>query len=333
MKIAIDCGGDGGYEPVLAGAQEALERNTDLELILFVGEDRLNGKSVNKDRLSTTVTPHTYSSEGTIRDRKSRKLETSIYQAIQTHKRKEVDAVIAPGDTIGSVIFASNHKEGLGLMNKVLKPALPTHWPVNNVIIDSGACVDCTPHNFYQFAIMGKVFSKEYLGIGIPSIGVLNVGQEKSKGRKLERQSKKLIDKLRNFGYETIDGFYEPAFVHRFEGGQVVVTDGFTGNVGLKFSEEVVKTYTSALKKEVEKQAFWRRFCAYKGLEIPKGRLKERFDWRKYSTAPLLGVNGYIMVCHGKSDAEAIASAVEITYRYVQKGVNEKLEQEIRDYA
>ncbi len=333
MRIAIDCGGDEGYAPVLAGAQDALEKNSDLNLTLFVGRDKLHSAPVNTTRLATIVTQFTYTSEGTIRERKTRKPCTSIYRAIQEYKERKFDAVIAPGDTIGSVILASDHKEGLGLIGNVLSPALPTHWPINNVIIDSGGRAECTPHNLYQFAIMGKVFSQEYLGVETPSIGVLNIGQERSKGRNLDRQAKKLIDKLRESGFETIDGFYEPSFVHNFERGQVVVTDGFTGNVGLKFAEEVLKAYIGSLKEEVLNQRLWRRWCAHKGLEIPKAKMKQRFDWKKYSTAPLLGVKGNIMVCHGKSDAEAIANAIEITDKYVRCGVNEKLEQELKAYG
>jgi glycerol-3-phosphate acyltransferase PlsX len=343
-KIAIEAtGSDNGIEVVLEGAKKYLEAHLGLEIILIAGEDKLmsnpdiasrlvlsydgpEGKKYTLDGIPLETSKYTYDST---QNGKSR-IQSSIFKAMEKHKNKEVDAVIAPGDTRGAVFYACKVLE---LMSKVKDPAIPTHWPNNNVLIDSGANSESTPENLYQSAIMGHVFSKYYLGVESPLIGLLTNGKEGNKGNRFIRESRRLIRYLKNHGYNLLfPEYFEGNFFEDSCPNKVVVTDGHTGNILLKGCEGAVKEIFKTLKEEVMNQPIYFKIPAKIGLKRPAERIK-KISYESYAAAPLLGVNGNVMICHGKSDAEAIANAIMITDKYLKCHVNDKLREEIEKYG
>jgi len=325
-RIAIEATGcDKGFGTVLEGARKAIERNGDLELVLVAGKDKLNGHSPLPEGISLELAEYTYDSNN-----KGQRAESSIYHAIRIHKSGVVDAVIAPGDTRGTIMASCKL---LGLMPNVLSPAIPTHWPRTNVLIDSGANIECKPENMFQFAIMGKVYSENYLGVGRPLIGVLTNGVEGSKGNRLIRKSRRLIDKLKNNGYGISENYFEGDFIKDLDAGRVVVTDGHTGNIVLKIAEEAIKTSFGCLYEETRKQHLILQLFAKIGMHVPIKNIKQQLHYENYAVAPLLGVRGNILISHGKSDEKAIANAVELTQKYLKCNVNSKLEEEMMMYG
>jgi len=324
-KIAIEAtGADHKFGVVLAGAKAALEKNPDLNLVLVAGKDKLPEYfCLNGIRLETTE--FTYDSNA-----KGKQSKSSIYHAMELHKEGSVDAVICPGDTRGAV--SSAHRI-LKYLPHVLGPAIPTPLPVNNVLIDSGANYEAEPENLYQSAIMGMVYARDSVRVENPLIGIITNGTEKNKGRRDIKRAKRLIDKLSGYGYEVSEDFFEGDFFEDLNAGVVGVTDGHTGNILLKGIEAASRAVKNALKTEIKNQSLPLRLMAYVGLYLPDKKLKGKFDYKKHSTAPLLGVNGNVMICHGKSDAEAIANAISITEKYLRCNINESLKIELEKYG
>lgn len=328
MSIAVEATeSEEGFDTILAGAKLALNKNPNLKqkIILVAGKDRLP-RSYSLDGIELELAETTYDSSKS----KTHQLQSSIYRAMEMVNGKEAEVVIAPGNTRGTVISALRV---LKVMPQVLGPAIPTHFPVNNVLIDSGANHESTPENLYQSAIMGKVFAENYLGIESPLIGIITNGKEKNKGNKFIKKSRRLVDKLCERGYNVSEDYFEGDFFYDLNAGKVGVTDGHTGNILLKGVEATVDVIKGIIKNEIVNQGFILRNLARLGLYFPNKNLVKTFSYKQYSTGPLLGVNGNVMVMHGKSDAEAIANAIEITNRYVKCGVNDKLREEIGKYG
>jgi len=327
VKIAIEAtGSDAGFESVLAGAKQAYLKNPDLELILVAGEDKLgNYDSRDLNGIGLVKTKNTYDSGQNGKER----LESSIFGGMGLVKGGEVSAIIAPGDTRGAVYSAC---KVLGLIPGVLSPAIPTHWPVNNVLIDSGASPEATPENLYQFAIMGSIFSEHYLGVKNPLVGILTNGEESKKGNRFVRESRRLIRGLQKEGYNISGKYFEGGWFKDFGSGKVCVTDGHTGNIVLKTAEEAVKFVLSKFKEAVMEEPWHLKLCAKFGMKRPVKKLKE-ISYKQYATAPLLGVDGNVMICHGKSDEKAISNAISIALEYVKCNVNDHLKKAIESYG
>jgi len=321
VKIAIEAtGGDRGFPVKLEGARDALEENSNLEIILVAGKDKFPNIPVD---ISLEITKNTYSSKEDFKT-------SSIYKSIEMHKVGDVDAVIAPGDTIATILASLKI---LGRLTKNSVPAIPTHWPFNNVLIDSGAKVDCNPKDLLQFAIMGKVFSENYLKVEKPLIGLLANGRESSKGDALVKASRPLIEKLKNLDYNISNEYFEGEIVGDLNKGWVAVTHGHYGNIILKTAETAFMASLEILYDKIKKQSYQKMVAAKYGIANPLKELRKEFDWRTFSTNPLLGFNGNIMIAHGKSDAKAIKNAILITEKYFKANINEKLKEEIRIYG
>jgi len=332
MSIIIEATGcDGGFEVVLEGARGAFEEDRGLKLILAAGKDKLPERYSGMreiDGIQLRLFDYTYNS----RQPKSEQLASSIYGAMKMHKQGEAEAVIAPGDTRGSVVSAIRT---LGLIENVLSPAIATHWPRTNVLIDSGANsteFGTTPETLLQFAIFGKVYSQNYLGVKHPLIGLLNMGHEDTKGNRVIRRARRLLDKLGE-DYNLSPDYFEPAAFGDFDGGVVGVIGGFSGNIGLKFSEMTLKVFYKHLEKEIRDQSYFKQVCAKIGLTKPLVNLKRDLNPDTYATAPLLGIEGNVLICHGGAKVSAITNAVLITKDYLTRDVNSKLREEINKYG
>ena len=251
-----------------------------------------------------------------------RKPRASIRLAADAVAEGRAQALFSAGHTGASVIAAHT---AFGRLRGVDRPALATIIPTRThpaVLLDSGATVECRPHHLVQFAIMGMAYARVALGCATPRVGLLSVGAEESKGNDLTREAHRLLK------------IAPVNFVGNVEGpdvfaGQadVIVCDGFTGNITLKVSEGLVETVESLLHDELS-STFGTR-VGYLLSRQAYRRFRKRLDYSEYGGAPLVGVNGVCIVGHGRSTAKAVRNAVAMAARAVSDGFLESLAREM----
>ncbi len=326
MRIALDAmGGDRGPEVITRGAVSAARLNpADLEIIL-VGDEKiikpiLAQHSLGNARISIAHASQAIDMSESPSSAVRKKKDASILVATRLLKSGKAEALVSAGNT-GAVIASG--LVTLGRLRGVSRPAIATFMPNKKqgaVVLDVGANSECTPKNLLQFAVMGTVFAEHQLEVVNPRVGLLNIGEEKSKGNELLREAHKLLEK------EDIN------FVGNVEGRDVfggtvdvVVCDGFVGNVVLKFSESIISFVTHMLKDQIKKRIF-----AKIGAAMMAGAFKElrsRLDYAEYGGAQLIGVKGVIVISHGRSSPRAIKNAVLVAQKFVKEGINDRIEE------
>lgn len=333
MRIAVDAmGGDYAPGEIIAGALIAQAKlGVD---VLLVGDrdaisahikqhhpDALNNKGVEIVAAEGMIDMHEEPLEGL-----RRKPKSSIAVAMNLVRQKEADAVISAGHT-GAAMAAALLR--LGRLPGVDRPAIgalfPTlipHKPV--LVLDVGANVDCRPKFIEQFAMMGLLYSRYALGIKEPKLGLLNIGEEPSKGNDLSvRVHQSLADNnLINFagnaeGRDVLSGNFD-----------VVVCDGFVGNILLKFAESVGLVAMQILKEELPRG--WRGKLGTMLLRPNLRKVKERMDYDEYGGALLLGVAGVCVIGHGSSKASSVLNAIRVAKDAVENQVLERLREQIK---
>jgi glycerol-3-phosphate acyltransferase PlsX len=210
-------------------------------------------------------------------------------------------------------------------MKNIDRPALAIMLPTlkgSSLLVDVGANTDSKPHNLVEFALMGKIYLENIVGIKNPRIGLMNIGEEEVKGNELTKTTHNLLKQL------------DINFIGNVEGRDVyigeadlIVTDGFTGNVTLKVSEGVVEVMLSMLKREIMSNIFSQ--IGFFFLKHPLKRIKKKLDYSEYGGALLLGVNGIVIIGHGGSNAKAIKNAISLSCKFVSERVLEKISLEI----
>lgn len=240
------------------------------------------------------------------------KPHNSMSVGLQLVKRGEADAFVTCGHT-GAALAASLFT--LGRIRGVKRPALTTIFPTRRghcFILDIGANADCKPEYLQQFAVMGSIYARHVFDVSEPRVGLLSIGEEGGKGSILVQETFALLENMPDIHFV---GNVEPKEV--LAGiADVVVTDGFTGNIFIKTSEAVAAMLLEVIKAEIK-----RRPLAVAGALLAKGAFKAahgRLDPREYGGAPLLGVNGIVIVGHGRSDAYAVRNAVRMGIRAVE---------------
>jgi phosphate acyltransferase len=307
MKIALDAmGGDHGPAPCIEGAlQAAQELNVE---VILVGDEKVLSDECYRlgctdGRLSIKHAPQVVEMHESPAAVARKKRDSSIWIATELVKSGEAHAVVSPGNT-GASMVASFFV--LGLMKGVERPAIATSLPTltgEAIMLDVGANVDCSAQHLLQFAIMGHEYGQHLFKKPNPRVGLLSIGEEDSKGNEVTKEAFKL---LRSSPLNFI-GNVEGRDVYSGN-ADVVVCDGFIGNVALKISEGVADTIKKLLFKEIS-GSFWGRL-AYPLIAAPLLKLKRRIDYAEFGGAPLLGVNGITMICHGRSSAKAIKNAI-----------------------
>ncbi|MHA1648818.1 MAG: phosphate acyltransferase PlsX [Candidatus Helarchaeota archaeon] len=330
MRIAIDSMG-GDYAPQ-APVEGALlydkETSGKHELILIGDENKIKSelsrhhfyKPKNISIIHTTQVVK-MSDQPTIALKQ--KKDSSMMKGLQLHKEGEVEAFVSAGSTgaqmVGSVFI-------LGRLQGVQRPALASFLPTEGgvvLLIDVGANVDCKPIHLLQFALMGGIFITYIYGIKNPRVGLLSIGEEKTKGNELVINSYDLLkSKLPNFvgNVEGKDILYGKA--------DVIVTDGFVGNTILKFAESIFGVFGSSFKRSVGKN-FFSLLGAFMVRHAFK-EMKSSFDYQEYGGVPLLGVNGISIICHGRSTAKAIKNALRVAVNMSEKQVNQHISEELK---
>ena len=216
---------------------------------------------------------------------------------------------------------------GLGRLEQVQRPAIAAVFPNRGkgcVVLDVGATADCKPQHLVQFAEMGRAYAHFVLGLADPRVGLLSIGEEESKGNELVQQVHKLLAPMTDLNFI---GNVEGRDI--LEGGvDVVVTDGFTGNVVLKLAESVSRHVAQIFRREISRH-WTSRLGAW--LLLPAfHRLRNSIDYAEYGAAPLLGVNGVCYIGHGRSNPRAVRSAIRGVATYVEQRVNDHIRESLR---
>ncbi|NPA27922.1 MAG: phosphate acyltransferase PlsX [Epsilonproteobacteria bacterium] len=322
ITIAIDAmGGDFGAEPILEGLIQALEE-VDFKPIVVGDRDIISSymPQYYLDKVEIVHATDVIGMDEAATDARKRK-ESSIYKAIELVKEKKAHGVVSAGHSGATMALASLIIKRLPHVNK---PALATLMPHKDrrktLVLDVGAVTDCKPLNLYEFGVMGGAYAQEVMGIKNPKIGLLSNGEEDTKGNELTKEAFKLM--------QDIDGFIGNVEGRDIFTGNVdvVVTDGFTGNVLLKTSEGVAQAIISIMKQQINKS-----IPAKIGALLMKKRvfadLIKQIDYAEYGGAPLLGINGCVIVSHGKSNAKAIKNAIFQAINFASSDINKKIEE------
>ena len=323
MRIAIDAMGcDNAPDEIIAGALEAAEGLCDGDEIILVGdEDVIKPQLPFKKRFQRMISvfhaPDNIGMDETPIDSLRKKPKSSIPVAAKLVKRGQADAVISAGNTGACVAAFQMRMRNLPGVNRPgIAVVFPTvHGPVT--ICDVGANIACKPMNLYQYGVMARIYAANVLGVENPRIALMSIGQEDAKGNEVVKKTCELMrsDPAANFvgnieGRDIFRGVCE-----------VVVCDGFVGNVILKLTEGLVDGLFAAIKHEL-KQEKLRLAMKFKPVMM---RIYDKYDYNEYGGAPLLGVNGTAIVCHGSSKRRTIRNAILKSKIYHTERINDKI--------
>ncbi len=327
MRIALDAmGGDYAPATTVEGALEAVSEWDDLSIILVGDEKRLNdelkGKNYPPSLISTRHASQIIEMDESPAVVLRQKKDSSIRVATELVKSGEADAMISAGNSGAAVAVALFV---LGKLPGVDRPAIAATMPTLKglfILIDAGANVDCKPIHLLQFAIMGASYARSVFNIDMPRIALLGIGEEDAKGNELTREAFKLLkDSGLNFigNIEGKDMFTGDA--------DVVVCDGFVGNIALKISEGLAETITKMLKREISDRTSGR--FGYLLLKDAIKSFKKKTDYAEYGGAPLLGINKPCIISHGRSTTKAIKNAIRLAGEFYKKGLIDIIAQEV----
>lgn len=317
MRIAVDAmGGDHAPKAIVEGVVQAVEKWSDLEVIL-VGDQQAVRSHLssphNRIRIHHT-TEVIATDEEPVKAVRSKK-DSSMVVAAKLVKEGEADALISAGNT-GALMTAGLLIVGRlkGIDRPALSPILPTAGENGVIVLDVGANVDAKPHHLYQYAIMGSLYAEKVMGIKRPRVGLLNIGTEEKKGNELTKETYPLLsDAPIHF-----IGNVEPRDIP-FGVCDVAVCDGFTGNVLLKTMEGTAQVVFKMIK-----EAFMSSLKNKIAAAMLKGSLmglKDRMDYKEYGGSPLLGLKGACFKAHGSSDARAILNAIDKARTFLEQDV------------
>ncbi|MBI1883052.1 MAG: phosphate acyltransferase PlsX [Chlamydiae bacterium] len=328
MSIAIDAmGGDYAPKEIVEGTILAAQESSGRRTLILVGDpkriheflDPQQAKDLNIEIRPASEVIHMH--ETPVAGLRKKK-DSSIARAVELVKKGQAEAVVSAGNT-GACVAATKLK--LRFLKGIDRPAIATVMPNlfgTNILIDAGATVDCSPEHLIQFAVMGMCYAKYVLKKENPRIGLLNVGEEESKGNHLTKETFKILRKTSlNFvgNVEGRDVFRNVA--------DVTVTDGFVGNVALKAAEGSAKLLQNFLKQEIVKS--WPSKLGALLMKKSFERMKRRLDYAEYGGAPLLGVDGVCIISHGRSNAKAMKNAIRVADEFIQNKVNRHIEDEM----
>ena len=329
LKIAIDAmGGDFGPEPIIDGLIAALRTNTAFTAIA-VGKKEELLKLIPSEFLrrieildcNDVISMHDHATDALKRK------DSSIYQAIELVKNGAADAVVSAGHSGASMSLATLR---IGRIKGVTRPAIATLMPTsenqNTLVLDVGANVYCDAKNLFEFAVMGQVYAQDVLKLDEPIIGLLSNGEEESKGNEVTKAAYELLS---NSSIKNFAGNVEGSDI--FKGTvDVVVCDGFIGNILLKTAEGVADTIGQILKKNLK-----RSLISIAGAVLMRKvfkSLKVRVDYAEYGGAPLLGVKAPVIIAHGKSNPKAIKNAINQAITAASSRLEQNIEDKLAKY-
>lgn len=326
IKIAVDSmGSDNSPHSEVEGAVQAAKAYG--VSVVLVGKESLiapllkeaggNGLPI-EIRNATQVVAMDEAPTAALRKKK----DSSIRVAADLVREKIASGLVSAGNT-GAVMATS--KMVIGAVPGVDRPALATVLPTlsgHAVLLDVGANVACKPHHLVQFAVMGHLFSKTIVGIESPRVGLMSIGEEESKGNDLTKEVHRTLKQLHLNFIGNVEG--RDIYNGRAD---VIVCDGFTGNVALKTSEGLIEAVLKLLKDELSSN-LKAKVGALLSQQSFK-RLKKKLDYSEYGGAPLIGLRGVSIICHGRSSSNAIKNAIRVAKEFAENQVNARLEADL----
>jgi phosphate acyltransferase len=321
VKIAIDAmGGDNSPKKIIDGIEISLKNNNDNYFYLFGKKEVLKKEILLKKNIINHC--EIINSEDFILDDESpltgakKSKETSMWKAIDSLKEKKTDIALSAGNT-GALLVISRLL--LKTIEGINKPALAGLWPNRNnmnVVLDLGANIECNEKNLVDFACMGSAFFQSLFNKDKPKVSLLNVGLEEYKGNDILKKTFNILkdNKIKNFDF---NGYIEGS--HIMDGDvDVVITDGFTGNVALKTAEGTANFITKNLKNSLNKISM---FLSYSGLK----KFKNKLDPRKYNGAIFLGLQSPVVKSHGATDSVGFAHSIDVCNKIIKGNLIEKI--------
>lgn len=324
ITIALDAmGGDNAPSEICKGAYEACKQYDDIEIILTGDKERIKSCLTPHERIhiehATEIIDPDEHPANAIRKKK----DSSLRVAMEMVRRGDAQGCISAGST-GAIVAGGVLV--VGRIEGIDRPALGVPIPSADKVsfmLDVGATVRCKPENLLQFAQMGSVYSRKILGVDNPNVKLLSNGSEDIKGDDTVLAARELIEKK---GAVNFGGYIEGNEVF-FGKADVVVCDGFNGNIALKLGEGLIQRLKSTLSEEVSKS-----FMAKAGILLLAPTVKKllaRFSYEKYGGTPLLGVKGAVLKAHGRSKSNAIVSAISAARKYIAEDGTAQINREI----
>lgn len=329
IRIALDAmGGDFAPRNVLLGAVEALEMASNRFEVTLVGpeeklRDELKQISTGQARFTFAEATQVIDMHDAATAGVKQKRDSSISIGMTLHKDGKVDAFVSAGHS-GAVMSTATLI--LGRIEGISRPTIGTFFPTVKgvcLLLDAGANVDCKPHHLYEFALMGSIYTKEMFGIEKPKIALLNIGEEETKGNEAVKEANKLLKQSQlNFignveGRDILSGEAD-----------VIVCDGFVGNVILKFGESIPTFFKHQIKKVIQENILFK----LSGLVL-RSTLRKAFksmDYEEFGGVPVLGVNGVTIIGHGKSTPKAIRNMIFRAEEIARKRINNRIQEAIK---
>jgi len=328
FTIAVDAmGGDFGAAPNIKGTLLALKKSKKKFNVILVGDPTTFTEKIPK-KLAKYIeiyeTKDVFGMHESATDVRKRK-ESSIYKAIELVKEGKADAVVSAGHSGATMALATLQ---IGRVKGVQRPAIATLMPTETggktLVLDVGANTDCKPEHLFQFAILGEAYAKDVLGVASPRVGLLSNGEEESKGNEITKATFQMLHQM-------------DAFVGNVEGNDifnnsvdVVVCDGFVGNILLKTSEGVASSISKLIKMNIKRSP--RALTGALLMRRVFKLLKKQIDYAEYGGAPLIGVNKPTIICHGKSNHIAIKNAIYQAISFAESNINEDIARNIASY-
>ncbi|AGB41367.1 fatty acid/phospholipid synthesis protein PlsX [Halobacteroides halobius DSM 5150] len=329
MKIAIDAmGGDDAPLEVVKGAVQASSDIKGQIILLGLKEKiktELNKYNYPEDKIEIYHTSQTISMDESPARALRKKKDSSVVVGAKLVKEGRADAFVSAGNT-GAVMAAGTLK--VGRIQGVKRPAIATVFPGlkgETLVLDVGANADSKPEHLVQQAQMGQIYAKEILHKSNPTVGLLSIGEEAKKGNQLTKETYPKLKELDNINFVgNVEG--RDIFTGEYD---VILSDGFVGNVVLKTSEGLSSAIFKIIKKEI--QASWLSKLGGLLLKPAFNRIKKKMDYTEYGGAPLLGVNGVTIIGHGSSNAKAIANAIKIAEESINVELIDLIKQNINE--
>jgi glycerol-3-phosphate acyltransferase PlsX len=323
MRIAIDAmGGDNAPDEIIAGALASIELLAEDDELVLVGpeekiEPRLPSLQSRKGTISVLHAPDVIAMDEVPIESLRKKPRSSIAVIAKLAKRGEADAVISAGNTGACVAAFQMRMRNLAGVNR---PGIAVVFPTPEgpvTICDVGANIACKPIHLYQYGVMASVYSKHLLGIKDPRVGVMSIGAEDAKGNEVVKKARELMKSDSNMNFV---GNIEGRDI--FKGASdVVISEGFVGNVILKVTEGLVDGLFKAIKYELMEEKL-RLAMKFKPV---MQRIYRKYDYNEYGGALLLGVNGTALICHGSSQSRTIRNAILASKRFYTGKINDKI--------
>jgi len=313
---------------LIAGALRAFKEDQEIELTLIGEYDIISGELGKTDfdskRLKIENAEEIITMEDSPIKALRKKKNATVNVGARLLKNSKVDAFISPGNT-GSVMAAGLLR--VGRIKGIARPPIAIQFPAVNgstLVLDNGANTDCSSENLKQFALMGQLYAENVMKIKNPKVALLNIGEEKTKGNNLSKESYEVLNKdqrIKNF-IGNVEG--RDIFTDKVD---VVVTDGFVGNIVLKTTEGAASFFLDLIKESFKTNL--RSKIAALLLKPYLKKVLKKIDYRQYGGAPLLGVKGVVIISHGSSDETAIYNAVKAAKKSVKENIVSLIKEEV----